>query len=75
MTRLPELLRSEDRLHATEGAFERYLKDERRLSAASLTNILPFVRRFLVDRFGAKPSCLASVSPSDITHFTDTPGP
>ncbi len=66
---LPELPRPEDRRHATEIAFEQYLREERRVSPATLLNTLPFVHRFLADLFGATPVCLASVSPSDITHF------
>lgn len=56
--------------HSTEIAFEQYLKQERGLSQASLFNTLPFVRRFLVDRFGAAgPISLADVHPPDITQF------
>jgi len=56
--------------HSSEIAFEQYLKQERGLSRATLFNTLPFVRRFLVDRFGiAGPIELADVRPADITQF------
>lgn len=41
---LPELPRTEDRRHATEITFEQYLREERRVSPATLLNTLPFVR-------------------------------
>lgn len=66
---LPELPRTEDRRHATEITFEQYLREERHVSPATLLNTLPFVRRFLADRFSMEPVCLLSVCPSDITHF------
>ena len=66
---LPERPLPVDRRHTTEIAFEQYLREERRVSPATLANALPFVHRFLADRFGAKPACLTSVSPSDITQF------
>jgi site-specific recombinase XerD len=55
--------------HATEISFEQYLRQERRLSDATLRNTLPFVRCFLADRFGTGPVSLATVRPSDITRF------
>jgi len=55
--------------HATENSFERYLMQERCLSQATLRNTLPFVRRFLADRFGTGPVSLADIRPLDITHF------
>lgn len=66
---LPEQPRAADCRHASEIAFEQYLKEERRVSPATLINTLPFVRRFLVDRFGMGPICLRNVRPPDITHF------
>jgi site-specific recombinase XerD len=55
--------------HPTEIAFGQYLKQERGLSQASLPNILPFVHRFLTDRFGTGLISLADVGPADITQF------
>ena len=58
-----------DLQHPTEIAFEQYLTQERGLSQATLLNTLPFVHRFLVDRFGTGPVSLADVRPADITGF------
>lgn len=55
--------------HSTEIAFEEYLREERQLSEAALSNMLPYVRRFLTDRFEAKPVSLADILPGDITQF------
>ena len=55
--------------HPIEEQFERYLKEERRLSTASLLNSLPFVRRFLADRFGDEPIEMKELQPSDVTQF------
>jgi len=55
--------------HVIEEAFERYLKEERRLSQASLDNTLPFVRRLLAQRFGRSPIVLNALKPSDVTDF------
>jgi len=58
-----------DPRHAVEKDFERYLREERRLSQASLDNTLPFVRRFLSDRFGGGAVALQELHPSDVTRF------
>lgn len=55
--------------HPTEIGFEKYLRQERCLSQATLRNTLPFVRHFLADRFGTGPVSLATVRASDITRF------
>lgn len=44
-----------DPRHPVERDFEQFLREERRLSQASLDNTLPFVRRLLVRRFGSGP--------------------
>jgi site-specific recombinase XerD len=49
--------------------FARYLVEERALSQASLDNSLPFVRRFLVHRFGAGPVALGELRAPDVTRF------
>jgi len=49
--------------------FERYLRDERALSQATLTNYVPFIRQFLADRFGDRPVKLASLRANDIVEF------
>jgi len=55
--------------HPAEIRFEQYLRQERRLSPATLHNTLPFVKRFLAERFGRGPVSLADVCPSDLHHF------
>jgi integrase len=52
-----------------EQSFERYLMEERRLSQASLLNALPYVRRYLTDRFGSGPVMPDQLQPSDVTRF------
>jgi integrase/recombinase XerD len=49
--------------------FERYLREERSLSQASLTNYVPFIRELLADRFGDGRVKLASLRAQDITGF------
>jgi site-specific recombinase XerD len=55
--------------HSIERSFERYLREERRLSQASLDNALPYVRRLLVHRFGDGPIALDALQPSDVIGF------
>ncbi len=55
--------------HPIEISFEQYLRQERRLSPATLHNTLPYVKRFLAERFGRGPVSLEEVRPSDIHHF------
>lgn len=52
-----------------EESFEHYLREERRLSQASLLNTLPYVHRFLTDRFGSGLVMLNDLQPSDVTRF------
>jgi integrase/recombinase XerD len=49
--------------------FGRYLRAERGLSAATLNNYLPIVRRFLIERFGSEPMRLDELRPIDIHRF------
>lgn len=49
--------------------FGQYLAVERGLSPASLKNSLPFVRSFLVHRFGASPIVMDDVRAPDVTRF------
>jgi site-specific recombinase XerD len=51
------------------GEFGHYLTHERRLSQATLLNTLPFVRRFLDQRFPGKALHLDEVSAPDVTGF------
>lgn len=55
--------------HPIERDFALYLKQERRLSPATLLNTLPFVKSFLAARFGQGPVSLQEVRPADIHQF------
>lgn len=52
-----------------EHDFERYLSQERGLSAATVTNYLPFVHQLLEERFGSGPIDFAKLRATDITQF------
>jgi site-specific recombinase XerD len=49
--------------------YESYLRKERGLSPVTVTRYWPFIRRFLVERFGNAPLCLRQVAPNDISTF------
>jgi site-specific recombinase XerD len=53
----------------TEVAFEQYLREERGVSQALVLNWVPYVHRFLAERFPAGPPSLSEVSADDITQF------
>jgi site-specific recombinase XerD len=55
--------------------FERYLREERALSQASLTNYVPFIRELLADRFGDRAVKLASLRANDIIGFVQRRAP
>lgn len=52
-----------------ELAFERYLKQERGLSQATVDNSVPFVHRFLADRLSDGTVSLSDLGPADLTGF------
>lgn len=56
-------------LQRIEQDFTKYLTQERRLSRSTLRNVLPCVRRFLTERFGAEPPLLGELCPADVTGF------
>jgi len=56
-------------LQLLERSFEHYLTQERGLSPATLANTLPFVRQFLVERFGPSEISLTDLDPRDIAGF------
>lgn len=66
-SRKPEI--RETPLDLLEGRYERYLRIERGLTTATVINYLPFVRRFLVERFGSEELRLRELGPSDISSF------
>lgn len=59
----------ETQLQRIEREFAQYLVEERGLSQATLKNSLPFVRSFLVQRFGASPIVMDDVRAPDVTRF------
>jgi site-specific recombinase XerD len=53
----------------TVHAFERYLHNERILAEKTIICYVPFVRRFLTDRFGEGPATLLRLSAADVVRF------
>jgi site-specific recombinase XerD len=56
-------------LAALEEHYERYLKSERGLTKATLISYLPFVHRFLLERFGGRELRFRQLAQSDISSF------
>ena len=56
-------------------AFARYLRNERALAEAAVVNYVPFVRRFLADRFGDRPVRLSRLCADDVVRICPAPGP
>jgi integrase/recombinase XerD len=56
-------------------AFERYLREERVLAAATIVNYVPFIRAFLEDRFGSGPVRLARLCARDVVRFVQRQAP
>ena len=56
-------------------AFERYLRDERALASATIVNYVPFVRRFLNDRFGNGRVTLSRLCAGDVVGFVQRQAP
>ncbi len=55
--------------------YEEHLRSERGLVTATVLNYLPYIRRFLVERFREGPFLFGQVSPSDISNFVLRHGP
>jgi integrase/recombinase XerD len=53
-------------------AYERYLREERLLAEATITNYVPFIRRFLQLRFGLRPVKLPALCARDVLQFVQT---
>lgn len=49
--------------------YERYLREERALADATVTNYVPFIRDFLIDRFGRSPIRLSRLGSADVVTF------
>ncbi len=56
-------------------AYERYVREDRALTPATITNYVPFVREFLKDRFGRGPVLLSRLSAKDIVRFVQRQAP
>jgi site-specific recombinase XerD len=56
-------------------AFARYLRNERALAEAAVVNYVPFVRRFLADRFGDRPVRLSRLCADDVVRFVQRQAP
>jgi len=56
-------------------AFEHYLRNERALSDATVVNYVPFVCKFLADRFGDGPVMLSRLRAGDIVRFVRRQAP
>lgn len=52
-----------------EDDFKRYLLQERGLSPATVVNYIPFIRKFLLERFDTDPIRFGELRPADITEF------
>ena len=55
--------------------FEHYLREERGLAIATVTNYVPFVRGFLKDRFGNGQVMLSRLSAGDVVRFVQRQAP
>lgn len=64
-----EAMIDEPPLTALQKRYENYLLKERGLSPVTVAGYWPFLRRFLVERFGAEHICLQELAPDDISGF------
>jgi site-specific recombinase XerD len=49
--------------------YEKHLRSERGLAAATIINYLPCIRKFLIERFREKPPVIREVRSSDVSDF------
>jgi site-specific recombinase XerD len=66
---LTEPVTDESPLALLTSRYEKYLREERGLSTATVKNYMPFVCRLLTERFGDGPLCLQELGPGDISDF------
>lgn len=66
---LPESAEDCSALAHLKRRYEDYLRKERGLVCVTADNYLPFIHRFLTERFGSGPLGLAELKPSDISNF------
>lgn len=55
--------------------FECYLRNERALAEATIINYVPFICRFLADRFGHGPIMLSHLTAGDVVRFVQRQSP
>jgi integrase/recombinase XerD len=55
--------------------YEQYLRDERALAGATIINYVPFITRFLKDRFGSKAIKLSKLRAQDVIGFVQRLAP
>jgi site-specific recombinase XerD len=70
-----EPLRRLSQVEECVSAFERYLREERVLAGATILNYVPFIRRFLDDRFGKRRLTLGDLSAGDVVRFVRDAAP
>ena len=58
----------------TQG-YEHHLREARGLASATITSYIPFIRRFLEDRFGDGPVTLSHLCASDVVRFVQRQAP
>jgi site-specific recombinase XerD len=66
------------RLTAVEScaeSFARHLRDERALARATIVNYVPFIRGFLMNRFGNGPVRLSRLNADDVVRFVQRQAP
>jgi len=56
-------------------AFAQHLRDARALASATIVNYVPFIRGFLMDRFGDGPVRLSRLSAGDVVRFVQRQAP
>jgi site-specific recombinase XerD len=56
-------------------AFEHYLRQQRALANATVVNYVPFIRKFLTDRFGDGPVRLSRLRAGDVVRFVQRQAP
>ncbi|MBI3048134.1 MAG: site-specific integrase [Acidobacteria bacterium] len=56
-------------------AFEQYLRHERALAPATVVHYIPFIHRFLTDRFGHGPVRLSRLRARDVARFVQRQAP
>jgi site-specific recombinase XerD len=62
-------------IEQTVQAFAQYLRGDRALVRATVVNYVPFIRRFLVDRFGGDPVRLSRLQARDVMGFVQRQAP